>query len=167
MVSFYKGMMFLSSIKYDFSRASEKDIDNIICLRIELLKELGEIKSSQEEQLVLSSTKQYLNQTLSNNEFISYLAKFNGEAVSVSGVVIFKRPPYPENLNGIEAYILNMYTIPEHRGKGISRKVLESCIEECKSIGVKRIWLHASEDGKRLYQKMGFRYKNTEMELYI
>lgn len=157
----------MSNILYEFSRASEKDIENIICLRIALLKELGEIKSSQEEQLLLSSTKQYLKQALSNNEFISYIAKFNGEAVSVSGIVIFKRPLYLENLNGIETYILNMYTSPEHRGRGISRKLLESCIEECKNIGVKRVWLHASEDGKRLYQKMGFTFKNNEMELFI
>ncbi|MFC6604013.1 GNAT family N-acetyltransferase [Ectobacillus funiculus] len=95
------------------------------------------------------------------------MAKANGEAVSGSGIVIFKRPPYLENLNGIEAYILNMYTTPEHRGRGIARKLLESCIEECKNIGVKRVWLHASEDGKRLYQNMGFTFKNNEMELFI
>ena len=157
----------MNSIQYDFSRASEKDIEEIVCLRIALLKELGEITSIQEEQLVLSSTKKYFKETLSNNEFISYIAKSNGEAVGVSGIVFLKRPPYLENLNGIEAYILNMYTIPEHRGRGISKKLLESCIEECRNSGVKRVWLHTSDDGKGLYQKKGFTCKNNEMELFI
>ncbi|WP_034333429.1 GNAT family N-acetyltransferase [Bacillus sp. J37] len=157
----------MSSIHCDFIRASVKDIDSIISLRIALLKELGEIKSSKEEQLVVSSTKEYLQQALSNNEFISYIAMCNGETVGVSGVVIIKRPPYLENLNGIEAYILNMYTIPQHRGRGISRKLLELCIDECKDMGVRRVWLHSSENGKHLYQKVGFTPKNNEMELFI
>ncbi|WP_226528892.1 GNAT family N-acetyltransferase [Metabacillus niabensis] len=157
----------MSGIHCDFIRASIKDIDSMICLRIALLKELGEIKSSQEEQLVRSSTKEYLQQAISNNEFISYIARCNGETVGASGVVIIKRPPYLENLNGMEAYILNMYTIPQHRGRGISRKLLESCIDECKNIGVKRVWLHSSDNGKHLYQKVGFTPKSNEMEFFI
>ncbi|MGE7923930.1 hypothetical protein ACQKND_12140 [Viridibacillus arvi] len=34
--------------------------------------------------------------------------------MSIGSMVIFRRPPYLENLQGIEAYILNMYTVSEH-----------------------------------------------------
>lgn len=81
--------------------------------------------------------------------------------------VIILKWMYIDNLKGLEAYILNMYTIPQYRGKGLARKLLENCIEECKKIGVKRIWLHASDDGTPLYKKMGFTFKNSEMELFI
>jgi len=67
----------------------------------------------------------------------------------------------------MEAYILNMYTVPEHRGNGLGRRILENTTEESKLFGVKRIWLHASEDGKYLYEKMGFTMKNNEMELFL
>ena len=152
---------------FDFIKASIEDIDQIISLRLALLKELGEIKSSQDEALIVTSTRDYLEKALSNNEFISYIAVSNGEFVSISGMVIFKRPPYLENLKGIEAYIMNMYTVPEYRGTGLGKKLLENCIEESKKNGVKRIWLHASEDGKPLYKKMGFTIKNNEMELFL
>ncbi|PEA85571.1 hypothetical protein [Bacillus pseudomycoides] len=33
--------------------------------------------------------------------------------------------------------------------------------------GVKRIWLHPSKDGELLYKKMGFTYKENEMELSL
>lgn len=82
-------------------------------------------------------------------------------------MVLFKRPPYLENLQGIEAYILNMYTVPKYRGKGLARKLLEQCIEESRKSEVKRIWLLASKDGEPLYKKMGFRNKDSEMELFL
>lgn len=82
-------------------------------------------------------------------------------------MVLFKRPPYLENLKGIEAYILSMYTLPEYRGNGVARRLLELCIDEARKNGVKRIWLHASEEGKHLYKKMGFNMNDSEMEQFL
>ncbi|HLO11823.1 MAG TPA: GNAT family N-acetyltransferase [Pseudoneobacillus sp.] len=152
---------------FNFIKVSLEHIDKIISLRLALLKELGELNSPQEEQLLATSTRGYLQIALLNNEFISYMAETNGIPVSISGMVIFKRPPYLENLQGIEAYILNMYTVPEYRGKGFAKKLLENCIDESKKSGVKRIWLHASEDGEHLYKRMGFTNKDSEMELFL
>ncbi|MFF2587720.1 GNAT family N-acetyltransferase [Peribacillus butanolivorans] len=153
--------------KFDFIKASIEDIDKIVSLRLALLKELGELKSLQEEHLMETSTREYLQKALSKNEFISYIAESNGEAISISGMVLFQRPPYLENLHGVEAYILNMYTIPEYRGKGLAKRMLKKCIDESRNSGVKRIWLHASKDGKHLYKKMGFTTKDSEMELFL
>lgn len=153
--------------QFNFYKASIKDLDDIIRLRLALLKEGGEIKTAQEEELVRTATKEYLQEAFSNNEFISYIAEKNGVAVSVSGMVLFKRPPYLENLKGVEAYILNMYTLPENRGNRLARRLLELCIEEARKSGVKRIWLHATEERKHLYKKMGFRNNDSEMELFL
>jgi ribosomal protein S18 acetylase RimI-like enzyme len=161
-----KGMLILN-VPFEIRRATVQDIEEIVKLRLELFKELGEVRSGQEEALILTATREYLEEALFNNEFISYLAFANHQVISVSGMVLFKRPPYLENLQGLEAYILNMYTLPPYRGKGLARKLLENCIEECKKIGVKRIWLYASYDGIPLYEKMGFTFNNSEMELFI
>ncbi|MCM3117250.1 GNAT family N-acetyltransferase [Neobacillus sp. MER 74] len=155
------------SNKFNFIKASIEDIDKIVSLRLELFKELGEVKNPHKVNLLETSTREYLQKALPDNEFISYMAKVNGETVSISGMVLFKRPPYLENLQGIEAYILNMYTVPEFRGNGLARRSLEYCIDEGKKSGVKRIWLHASKDGKQLYKKMGFTMKDSEMELFL
>jgi N-acetylglutamate synthase-like GNAT family acetyltransferase len=49
----------------------------------------------------------------------------------------------------------------------LGKRLLENCIDESKKSGVKRIWLHASEDGEPLYRKMGFTNKDSEMELFL
>lgn len=53
-------------------KASFEQIDAIIDLRLALLKEVGELHSSEEEQLLAASTREYLQHALSNREFISY-----------------------------------------------------------------------------------------------
>ncbi|MGE7932913.1 GNAT family N-acetyltransferase [Viridibacillus arvi] len=106
-------------------------------MRLALLKELGEIKSHEEELIIVNSTRDYLEEALVNNEFISYISEINGEVVSIGSVVIFRRPSYLENLQGIEAYILNMYTPSEHRGNGLGRRILENITEESKINGLK------------------------------
>lgn len=155
------------NFEFNIRKATVQDIEEIIRLRLELFKELGEVQSEQEEACVATATRKYLEEALSNNEFISFLALSNDKVISVSGMVLFKRPPYLDNLKGLEAYIMNMYTVPQYRGQGLARKLLENCIEECKKIGVKRIWLHASDDGIPLYKKLGFSFKDNEMELFI
>lgn len=151
----------------NFIKVSLEHIDTITSLRLALLEELGEVNSKEEKHLMETSTKEYLQKALSNNEFISYMAEINGEPASISGMVIFHRPPYLENLQGMEAYILNMYTVPKYRGNGLAKQLLQNCIDESKNYGVKRIWLHATEEGAPLYKKMGFVHKNSEMELFL
>jgi ribosomal protein S18 acetylase RimI-like enzyme len=148
-------------------KASTEHIENIIELRMLLLKELGELVSDKEEEILAAETRGYLQKALANEEFISYLAVADGRMAAASGMVIFRRPPYPGNLKGMEAYILNMYTLPEFRGLGFGKRLLEECLDECRKKGVKRVWLHASQEGELLYRKAGFAGKEGEMEMLL
>ena len=152
---------------FNFIKASLNHIDAIISLRLAMLEEIELLNSAQEKLLMESATREYLQKALLNNEFISYMAELDGEPVAISGMVYFQRPPSLKNLQGIEAYILNMYTVPAYRGNGLAEKLLNLCVDESRKRGVKRIWLHASEAGAPLYKKMGFKNKNSEMELFL
>jgi len=165
-VYFCKRRMSMKKL-YSIDKASVSDIKGITKLRVALLKKVDGIQTKEEEAKIISATKNYLETEIPNHNFVSYIAKNDEEVVSVSGVSFFKRPPYLENLQGVEAYILNMYTLPNHRSQGLARQLLEKCIEECKKRNVKRIWLHASKDGEPLYKSMGFSSKGSEMELFL
>ncbi|WP_157843220.1 hypothetical protein [Bacillus sp. FJAT-42315] len=56
-----------------------ENIDQVISLRLALLKELDEIKSDQEEHLIVTATREYLDKALAHNEFISYVAESGEE----------------------------------------------------------------------------------------
>jgi ribosomal protein S18 acetylase RimI-like enzyme len=154
-------------VDFIIEKATEEHIEDVIKLRIGLLREVRAIKRLEDEEATITATREYVEEAFRNDTFISYVAKVNEEVVGGSGLVFFKRPPYPGNLNGLEAYILNIYTSPLHRGKGIAKHLLQQCMNECEQQGMKRIWLHTTEEGKPIYAKAGFKKKESEMEYFF
>ena len=73
--------------------------------------------------------------------------------------------PTFHNPTGKKAYIMNMYTKPEYRRKGIAYKTLDLLVAEAKQRGIYAISLEATDMGKPLYDKYGFVKMNDEMEL--
>ena len=97
-------------------------------------------------------------------DFFAWIAEIDGRPVASAGLVWFAHPPGPLNPIGKEAYILNVYTRPEARRRGLARALMERLVDEAGRAGVRRIWLRASDEGRPLYESMGFRAGNY-MEL--
>jgi GNAT superfamily N-acetyltransferase len=51
---------------------------------------------------------------------------------------------------------MNMYTVPEWRGRGVATALLREIIKFVKGTGARRIWLRATEEGRPVYEKAGF-----------
>ena len=69
------------------------------------------------------------------------------------------------NPSGKKAYIMNMYTNPAYRRKGIAIKTLDMLVQDAKKRGITQISLEATDMGRLLYEKYGFVPMNAEMEL--
>src|SRR5262252_8580702 len=54
------------------------------------------------------------------------------------------------------AYLADVYIVPEHRGKGLSLRLLERVIQHADLQGLRRILL-ATRDAHALYAKFGFK----------
>ncbi len=82
-------------------------------------------------------------------------------------MVIWQRPA---NYGGLESgklgYLLNFYTIPEARRKGIGTRLLDELIREARLVGLKYLHLNATRDGLRIYRKAGF-VEPDEIELEL
>jgi GNAT superfamily N-acetyltransferase len=154
-------------MSYKIRKAELKDVERLADIRMRLFAEVGELISDDEFEAVKAANKTYFEKAMLYHEFVAYVAEVNDHIVGTSGLVLFQRPPYAGNLSGLEAYIMNMFTEPEWREKGIASLLLDYCIEYCKNHGVGRIWLHASPDGRPLYIKKGFKEKSSEMELFL
>lgn len=59
-----------------------------------------------------------------------------------------------------------MYTEPSHRRRGLARKIMTAMLDWCLVQGIKRITLHASDEGRPLYEKLGF-FQTNEMRFEI
>ena len=85
--------------------------------------------------------------------------------LGAGGVSFFRVMPTYHNPTGRKAYIMNMYTCPDHRRRGIAYHTLELLVEEAVKRGVKHITLEATDMGRPLYERYGFVNMDHEMEL--
>ena len=112
----------------------------------------------------LSST--YLKTAMANGSFRAWLAADGDRIVAGGAVIISPWPAHPYDLECRRATILNVYTDPEFRRRGIARQLMQTIIAWCKREGFARVTLHASDDGRHLYESLGFEASN-EMRLNL
>jgi len=62
---------------------------------------------------------------------------------------------------------MNMLTFPGYRNQGIGAELLKRIVEEAKQLGYKKITLNASEMGRPLYEKYGFKDVDNAMDFFI
>ena len=64
--------------------------------------------------------------------------------------------PTPGHPTGNRAHLMNVYTAPDHRRRGLARRLLTVLHREAAKRGVTEITLDATEQGRRLYESMGY-----------
>lgn len=120
--------------------------------------------ASLERSATLNSA--YLQKAIAEGSFRSWLACSGRRAVAGGAVLVVPWPAHPYDLECRRATILNVYTEPEYRRRGIARRLMETMIAWCRQEGLARVNLHASEHGRRLYESLGFELSN-EMRLKL
>jgi GNAT superfamily N-acetyltransferase len=90
------------------------------------------------------------------NTFFGLVAEYNGEQVAFGGMIIRTIPGDFNSTSYSEADVLNMYTLPDFRRKGISRLVLRGLIDEARRMNISKLALHTTTSGEKLYRSLGF-----------
>lgn len=136
--------------------AQAADIPALVWLRMALFCEVGELARPDEDPALWQATQTYFTRALEEGRARSWLVEEGGEAVACGTLALFVRPPYPGNLTGREGYLLNMYTLPAYRRQGLAGALLDQMADYARGQQLGRVWLHASEEGRPLYERMGF-----------
>lgn len=148
-------------------KATIEDIGILINLRLDFLFDhIGNLTEDQESAIRLQLASYFTKHI--NNDFLAILAETKNDVVSTAFFVIDERPANPIFITGKAGTLLNVFTYPKYRRMGFAKKVIERIIEEAKQIGVSSIDLLATQDGKPLYEKLGFTEpKDTAMRLQL
>ncbi len=137
-------------------RVEEVDIPAMTSARLNYLTEMQGQRTEAYLQELQQNLQTFFMQTMQEGSFFALLAEHEGSAVSYGGMVLKKIPGDLNQSSYLEGDILNMYTLPEFRRKGISSQILKQLMEEAKTMGVSKVALHCSKDGEPLYRKFGF-----------
>jgi GNAT superfamily N-acetyltransferase len=147
-------------------RAAEpSDIPEILRQRHGMYIDMGYTDEPKIEAMA-SLSANYLAKAMSDGSFHAWLAYSGEHAVGGGALIISPWLAHPYDLECRRATILNVYVYPEYRRRGVARRLMETMIGWCRSQGFAGVTLHASDDGRHLYESMGFELSN-EMRLKL
>jgi len=107
----------------------------------------------------------WLARALADGSYRHWLAiDGSGRVCGGGGVLLCPWPANPKDPCSQRAVILNVYTEPEFRKQGIARQIMLTILAWVKQQGLHSVNLHASDEGRSLYEKLGFEATN-EMRL--
>jgi GNAT superfamily N-acetyltransferase len=145
--------------------ASANDIPEILRQRRRMYEDIHHTDSAILDTVV-SLSAAYLKTAMPEGSFRAWLAATGDRIVAGGAVVISPWPSHPYDLDCRRATILNVYTDPDYRRRGIARQLMQTIIAWCKHEGFARVTLHASDEGRHLYESLGFEPSN-EMRLNL
>jgi GNAT superfamily N-acetyltransferase len=145
--------------------ATLADIPEILRQRRAMYEDM-DYKEAAALSAMVSVTTSYLAKAIADGSLRSWLAAVENRTVAGGAIIISPWPAHPYDLECRRATILNVYTDRDYRRRGIARRILQTIIAWCQSEGFARVDLHASPDGRHLYESLGFEPGN-EMRLKL
>lgn len=113
------------------------------------------------------AAREYFGTAVAEGSYRGFLATDDkGKVLGGGGIVI---SPWPGSLGQQQprrAMILNVYVEREYRRQGIAQALMKKMIDWCREQAFAFVGLHASDEGRPLYEKLGFKASN-EMRLEL
>ena len=152
----------------DVRRATAADSRVLARHRAEMFRDMGDLPDDRHYATLLSAAEREIAACLASGDYVSFVASPAGrpaEVVAGAGIQIRRLLPRPlANGSGIrlgpEAIVLNVFTERAWRRRGIAARLMEHVIGWARSNGIAQLVLHASPDGRRLYERLGFEPTN-------
>ena len=148
-----------------YRRAGAGDIDILTATRTLVLRAANGLDESADMSEVERESRKYYEECFSKDCHAAYLVYEGERVVGTGGISFYQVMPTYHNPSGWKAYVMNMYTHPDYRRRGIAYHMLELLAKEAGSRKISLIALEATSMGRPLYEKFGFVPMEHEMEL--
>jgi RimJ/RimL family protein N-acetyltransferase len=151
--------------EFSIRRARIDDAAVIARHRARMFQDMGEISSETFGEFVAAS-RDWTEGALARGEYIGWLATPKSEPGSViagAGVQLRRVPPHPCRpsrdgafAQGRHAIVINVFTEPEWRRRRVALLLMEEILRWASHEKLNRLVLHASDQARSLYERMGF-----------
>src|SRR5437763_12013167 len=160
----------VASETFQIRRATTQDADIIALHRARMFQDMGDVSGDAFEILRIKARPQ-LEQWIDSGKYIGWLATpADKPKTIVGGAGVQLQPILPRPVDtsiigeGRQATIVNVFTEPQWRRHGIASLLVKEIVNWSKDQRIDRLLLHASDEGRSLYEKLGFVASN-EMRL--
>ncbi len=147
-----------------YRKAALPDLELLVRTRLQVLRAANGLPQNTPLPEVEKESLDYYRQALQDGSHTAYLVFDDDQWVGTGGISYYRVMPTCAVPDGRKAYIMNMYTAPDHRRRGIARETLRLLIRDAAERGVTAVSLEATAAGRPLYEAFGFLKMEHEME---
>jgi len=134
---------------------AEQDLKLICEHRERMFAESGRTRESLRP--MTAAFEQWLLPHLADGSYFGWMLEEADVVIAGLGMMIIDWPPHPSHpADHRRAYILNVFVEPEHRRKGLARRLMVLAEARARELGVGYAILHSTRQGRLLYESLGW-----------
>jgi predicted GNAT family acetyltransferase len=147
-----------------YRKANINDLNRIIKLKIQMHIEGGyfDVLRNDAEEFIMQTYKSLYE----NNKAQHFIFEIQSKIISCAGGFIKSEMPYSFRKTPFYGYISDVYTTFENRNQGYASLLTKQVISWLHNTGVKDIRLMATDQSRKIYERIGF-ISTDEMILSI
>jgi GNAT superfamily N-acetyltransferase len=151
---------------YGIREATIADVETIVRHRRNMFFDMGQRDIDVLDEM-MKSFRPWLLEKMSTEEYRAWFAiTEDGSVAAGAGLWLMNWPPGLYSSEPWRGNILNVYTEPGHRRRGLARSLVTAALDWCRTKGIHVVILHASNEGRTLYEALGFQPTN-EMRVFL
>lgn len=140
------------------------DIDLLMQWRKEVIENVFGIIPSED---LMNTNREYYISHIADGSHKAYLAIADDQEAGCGSICLTDELPSPDNPTGHCAYLMNIYVKEKFRQHGVGHSIVRKLIDEAKKLECGKIYLETTEDGRSLYESLGFRDLPDIMKLSV
>lgn len=109
------------------------------------------------DKALLESNRHYYVTHIPDRSHIALVASIDGIDCGCGAVCFSEELPSPDNPDGKCAYLMNIYVREAYRNRGIAHIIVSHLLDIAMERGCDKIYLETTDEGRPLYQSLGFR----------
>jgi GNAT superfamily N-acetyltransferase len=155
-----------SSDTFQIRLATAQDADIIAWHRARMFQDMGDV-SGDAFEILRTKARTRLEEWIEKGNYFGWLATPADQAemvVAGAGVQLQPILPRPVDVStigeGRQGTIVNVFTEPQWRRRGIAGLLIQEIIIWSNNERLDRLILHASDEGRSIYEKLGFAASN-------
>jgi len=145
--------------------AAPEDATVLARFRVMLFAEMGRLEEG--EASFARASENYFSWALAAGREAAWIAEYYAEPAAVLALTLEPMALKPGRPRLLEAFMHNVYTVPDQRMRGIARRLVKAALDYAREKGIRRIRLFTSDDARWMYESMGFGPHDRYLELKL
>lgn len=129
------------------------DLETLMYWREEVV---AHVFGKKAHERLLQANRRYYERHIADGSHYALVVEYGGEDVGCGGICFSEELPSPDNPSGLCGYLMNIYVREPYRKHGLAHEIMSRLIDEVRRRGCGKIYLETTEEGRPVYESLGF-----------